>query len=69
MRYLDLLKPTTVQLPANPTPGCRIWYCMPGGPEVGPCTITLIDEGWNMAQIHENGKLVWILRELITRVG
>ncbi len=68
MRYLDLLKPTTVQLPDNPTAGCRIWYCIPGYPEKGPCRVTLLDEGWHMVQIVDNGELAWVHQCLITRV-
>ena len=51
-------------LPASQiVPGAKVFY------ETGPCTVKLVDEDWNMVQVDENGKLVWILRDLITRVG
>ena len=51
-------------LPASRiVPGSKVFY------ETGPCTVKVIDENWNMVQVDENRKLVWILRELITRVN
>ena len=50
------------------TVGSSVFYRLPGKPEVGPCRVTLLDEGWHLAQIVENGKWVWVHRCLITRV-
>ena len=55
--------PAKSSLPAfRIVPGVKVFY------ETGPCTVNLVDEAWNMVQVDENGKLVWLHRSLITRV-
>lgn len=55
--------------PANPIRiGSLVWYRIPGDPEKGPCRVTLLDEGWNMVQIVENGEWAWVNRSFVTRV-